>query len=141
MPLSAQERTAHDRTLATLHARLNEAAFAHAWAEGQRLSLDQVMSIAKALPMGEVESTPAASSAAGLFSAQTAPPSTPRYGLTPREIEVLRLLSHGLTYAQIAKTLVISPRTVDAHVRSIFGKLDVRSRTAATRIALQHVLT
>jgi DNA-binding NarL/FixJ family response regulator len=35
---------------------------------------------------------------------------------------------------------VISPRTVDAHVRAIFGKLDVRSRTAATRIALQHRL-
>jgi DNA-binding NarL/FixJ family response regulator len=53
---------------------------------------------------------------------------------------VLRLLTLGLTYAQIAETLVISPRTVDAHVRAIFGKLDVRSRSAATRVALQHQL-
>jgi predicted ATPase/DNA-binding CsgD family transcriptional regulator len=140
MPLSTQERTVHDRTLATLHTHLNEAAFARAWAEGQRLSLDQVMTIAKALHVREAESTPAASSTADLFSPQTAQPATPRYDLTPREIEVLRLLSYGLTYAQIAETLVISRRTVDAHARAIFGKLDVRSRTAATRIALQHGL-
>lgn len=98
------------------------------------------MTIAKALQAREAESTPAASSTAGLFSSQTAQPATLRYDLTPREIEVLRLLPHGLTYAQIAETLVISPRTVDSHVRAIFGKLDVRSRTAATRIALQHGL-
>jgi DNA-binding NarL/FixJ family response regulator len=139
-PLSAQERTAHDRILAALHARLNEAAFAQAWAEGQLLSLNQVMTIAKALHARDADPTPTASSAADLFMPQTAQPAIPRYGLTPREIEVLRLLSHGLTYVQIAETLVISPRTVDAHVRSIFGKLDVRSRTAATRIALQHGL-
>ncbi|MDP9414674.1 MAG: LuxR C-terminal-related transcriptional regulator [Pseudomonadota bacterium] len=35
---------------------------------------------------------------------------------------------------------MISPRTVDAHVRAIFGKLDMRSRSAATHIALQHGL-
>jgi DNA-binding CsgD family transcriptional regulator len=58
------------------------------------------------------------------------------YGLTPREIEVLRLLTLGLTYGQIGEKLVISPRTVDAHIRSIFGKLEVRSRSAATRIAV-----
>lgn len=139
-PLAAQERTAHGRTLAALHARLNEAAFAQAWAEGQRLSLDQVMTIVQALHVPDTDPTVAASSTAGSFAPQTAQPAISRYDLTPREVEVLRLLSHGLTYAQIAETLVISPRTVDAHVRSIFGKLDVRSRTAATRIALQHGL-
>jgi non-specific serine/threonine protein kinase len=140
MPLSAQERIAHDRTLAALHARLNEAAFAQAWAEGQRLSLNQIMTIVQALHVPEDDATLAASSTADRLSPQTTQPAIPRYDLTPREIEVLRLLSHGLTYAQIAETLVISPRTVDAHVRAIFGKLDVRSRTAATRIALQHGL-
>jgi non-specific serine/threonine protein kinase len=139
-PLSAQERTAHDRTLAALHAHLSEAAFAQAWAEGQRLPLNQVMTIVQALHVPEIDPTLAASSTAEPFALQTTQPAIPRYDLTPREIEVLRLLSHGLTYAQIAETLVISPRTVDAHVRSIFGKLDVRSRTAATRIALQHRL-
>lgn len=140
MPLSAQERTAHERTLAALHARLNEAAFAQGWAEGQRLSLNQVMTIVQALHVREDNPTLTASSTADLFSSQTAQPAPLHYNLTPREIEVLRLLSHGLTYAQIAETLIISSRTVDAHVRSIFGKLDVRSRTAATRIALQHGL-
>jgi non-specific serine/threonine protein kinase len=140
MPLSTHERAAHDRTLAALHARLNEAAFAQAWAEGQRLSLDQVMTIVEALHVREADPTLAASSTADLLSPQTAQPAIPRYDLTPREIEVLRLLSHGLTYAKIAETLVISPRTVDAHVRAIFSKLDVHSRTAATRIALQHGL-
>ena len=54
-------------------------------------------------------------------------------GLTPREREVLQLLTQGLTYAQIADTLVISRRTVNAHVTSIYGKLGVTSRREAGR--------
>jgi DNA-binding NarL/FixJ family response regulator len=62
-------------------------------------------------------------------------------GLTPREVEVLRLLAAGLSYAQIAEQLVISPRTVDGHLRSIYSKLGVSSRMAAARYALdQHLL-
>ena len=53
---------------------------------------------------------------------------------------MLGLLTHGLTYAQIGDALAISPRTVDAHVRAIFGKLNVRSRSAATRVAVQRRL-
>jgi predicted ATPase/DNA-binding CsgD family transcriptional regulator len=55
--------------------------------------------------------------------------------LTSREVEVLRLIARGLTYAQIAEQLVISPRTVDAHLRAIYGKLGVRSRHEATLLA------
>jgi DNA-binding CsgD family transcriptional regulator len=57
--------------------------------------------------------------------------------LTAREIEVLRLVAQGLTNAQIADRLVVSPLTVNAHLRSIFNKLGVASRTAAARIALE----
>ena len=61
-------------------------------------------------------------------------------GLTAREVEVLRLLAEGLSDAQIAERLVISRRTVHGHLRSIYGKLDVSSRTAAARFAIDHRL-
>jgi len=62
-------------------------------------------------------------------------------GLTPREVEVLRLLARGLTNAQIAEELVVSQLTVKAHLRSIYSKLGVTSRSAATRYALEHHLS
>jgi predicted ATPase/DNA-binding CsgD family transcriptional regulator len=61
-------------------------------------------------------------------------------GLTVREVEVLRLVANGLTNAQIAQQLVISTRTVNAHMRSIYNKLEISSRTAATRFAIDHHL-
>ncbi len=61
--------------------------------------------------------------------------------LTEREIEVLRLLARGHTDAQIAEALVISPRTVHAHLRSIYSKLGLSSRFAAIRYVLDtHLL-
>ena len=61
-------------------------------------------------------------------------------GLTTREVEVLALVAEGLTDAEVAERLVVSIRTVHAHLRSIYRKLDVRSRSAATRYALEHGL-
>jgi DNA-binding CsgD family transcriptional regulator len=52
-------------------------------------------------------------------------------GLTVREIDILRLVADGLTNAEIAEHFVLSERTVHAHLRSIFDKLGVNSRTAA----------
>ena len=60
--------------------------------------------------------------------------------LTPREIEVLRLVIAGLTNKKVAEQLRLSPRTVDAHLRSIYGKLGVNTRSAATRYALERQL-
>ena len=62
-------------------------------------------------------------------------------GLTARESDVLRLLAQGLANSQIAEKLFISPRTVNAHLTSIYGKLGVNSRAAATRFALENRLT
>jgi DNA-binding CsgD family transcriptional regulator/tetratricopeptide (TPR) repeat protein len=61
-------------------------------------------------------------------------------GLSPRELEVLRHLARGDTNRDIATALGISERTIDRHVSNIYGKLDVSSRAAATRFAVQHDL-
>ncbi len=61
-------------------------------------------------------------------------------GLTEREVEVLRVVALGLTDAQVAERLVLSARTVNSHLRSIYSKLEVSSRIAAVRYALDHDL-
>ena len=61
-------------------------------------------------------------------------------GLTAREAEVLRLVASGLTDAEVAERLVLSVRTVNAHLRSVYRKLGVTSRGAATRYAVEHSL-
>jgi DNA-binding NarL/FixJ family response regulator len=69
-----------------------------------------------------------------------APPPAGLEHLTARQIEVLRLVARGMTNAEIAEVLFLSRRTVHAHLRSIFHKLDVGHRSAATRYAIQHGL-
>jgi DNA-binding NarL/FixJ family response regulator len=61
-----------------------------------------------------------------------------RFGLTARELEVLRLIASGRTNAAIARKLFLSVKTVDRHVSNIFDKLDVPTRAAATAFAYQH---
>jgi len=61
-----------------------------------------------------------------------------RHGLSPRELEVLRLVASGKTNKTIAGELFLSEKTVDRHVSNIFGKLNVSSRAAATAWAYQH---
>ncbi len=68
------------------------------------------------------------------------PPPTYPAGLTARQVEVLRLVAGGLTDVQVAEKLVLSPRTVHAHISSIYSKLGVTSRSAATRYAIEHHL-
>ncbi len=60
--------------------------------------------------------------------------------LTAREIEVMRLVAEGLTNKQIAERLGISPSTVDTHIQSIYNRLDISSRSAATRFATEQKL-
>ena len=60
--------------------------------------------------------------------------------LTPREIEVLRLLAQGLDNARIAARLVVTKRTVQNHVSNIYGKLEVATRTEAALYAIRHRL-
>ena len=61
-------------------------------------------------------------------------------GLSPRELEVLRLVASGKTNKAIAKQLCLSEKTIDRHVSNIFVKANVASRAAATAFAYQHGL-
>jgi DNA-binding CsgD family transcriptional regulator len=58
-------------------------------------------------------------------------------GLTPREQQVLRLVTAGKTNREIAKTLFVSTRTVDMHVGNLLRKLDCPTRAAAARRAVE----
>jgi predicted ATPase/DNA-binding NarL/FixJ family response regulator len=59
-------------------------------------------------------------------------------GLTPREVEILRLLPQGLTNTQIAEALFVSPRTVQTHLTNLYGKLGVEGRAEAIAVAVRH---
>ncbi len=71
---------------------------------------------------------------------QEQPPTLIAEKLTERELDVLRLISHGLTNSDIAERLSLSEGTVRNHVSAIFSKLDVSDRTQAAIIAIRHGL-
>jgi predicted ATPase/DNA-binding CsgD family transcriptional regulator len=108
---------------AEVRAELGDEAFAREFAAGQHLTIDDLLAIPHPPP-----------------SVQPALPSTPGTALTAREHEVLRLLAKDLSNPQIAERLVVSRRTVDAHLRSIYDKLGVKSRDAALRVAREQAL-
>jgi len=60
--------------------------------------------------------------------------------LTPREVEVLRLIARGLDNTAIAQELVLTKRTVQNHISNIYGKLNVASRTEAVLLAIRNGL-
>ena len=61
-------------------------------------------------------------------------------GLSDREVEILALVASGLTNVEVAKRIFLSSRTVDWHLASVYTKLGVRSRTEATRFAIDNHL-
>ncbi len=61
-------------------------------------------------------------------------------GLTAREVEVLQLVARGMSNREIARRLVISPKTVGSHVEHIYDKIGVSTRAAATLFAMEHGL-
>jgi ATP/maltotriose-dependent transcriptional regulator MalT len=127
----AVDQTEMTRELAMLRAHLTPATFAALWTAGQTLPLTQAL--------GEAAAIAEAAQAAPL-APSALPPFRYPADLTAREVDVLRLVAQGLTTPHIAARLYISPRTVAAHLRSIYGKLEVTSRSAATRFAVEHGL-
>jgi HD-GYP domain-containing protein (c-di-GMP phosphodiesterase class II) len=75
---------------------------------------------------------------AGHDAAVERPP--PPAGLTPREVEVLRLVAAGRTNRQIAAELTISPRTAEQHVQNLYAKIGASTRAAAALFAMEHQL-
>jgi len=126
VPIPLFQRANYERSLSAARVHLGERAFAAAWAQGRSMTPEQALAAKGQKPT--------------LMPTTTASPPTYADGLTAREVEVLRLLAGGLTDLQIAEKLVLSPRTVHAHIGSIYSKLGVTSRSTATRYAIEHHL-
>ncbi|HVU77959.1 MAG TPA: response regulator transcription factor [Gaiellaceae bacterium] len=101
---------------------------------------EQIHDAIRAVAAGEAALDPAvqhhvvAALAADEPSGQEATPNLPA-GLTPREAEVLALIAEGLTNAEIAERLVVSPTTVKSHVNHLFAKAGLRDRAQAVNYA------
>ncbi len=134
--LNPNQRDDYERMISSVRAQLGEQAFAAARAEGRTMTLEQILAAL------ESSSTPETVLPASLSPATDKLSPAPTYpdDLTAREVEVLRLLAQGWTDAQIAEHLVISPRTVNTHLTSIYRKIRVSSRSAATRYAVDRKL-
>ena len=133
--LDPRQREDNERAVESLRAQLGEEAFAAALAEGQTMTLEQVIDVLETSPSNYTEPLTLTS----LPLSRKNEPSYPD-GLTRREVEVLRLVALGWSDAQVAEKLVISPRTVNGHLRSIYTKITVKSRSAATHYAIDHHL-
>ncbi|HEX8983335.1 MAG TPA: LuxR C-terminal-related transcriptional regulator [Ktedonobacterales bacterium] len=108
--------------------------YAQALAEGRHMTRNEVFAVAERI------TRPANQTIAPATRPTPMVPPTPHASLTRRELDVLRLVSQGMTNAQVGRELVITPRTVNAHLTSIYGKLGVVSRSGAIRYAVDHAL-
>jgi len=105
-------------------------------------ALETLVNAVRAAARGETWLSPAVASQV-LRRAIGGPTSVPPevlVDLTPREVQVLRLLGRGLDNTTIAQTLVITKRTTQNHISNIYGKLGVASRTEAALFAIRHGL-
>jgi DNA-binding CsgD family transcriptional regulator len=116
------DRAADEHGIAIVRADLGERGFAEAWLAGRELPPG--VAVAEALAIERSERR------------EAAPTTSPPIRLTRREGEIVRLLVAGKTDREIAAALFVSVRTVEHHVARIFGKLGVRTRTAAATAAI-----
>jgi predicted ATPase/DNA-binding CsgD family transcriptional regulator len=128
-------RALQERMALPVRTALGKEQFIAHYFAGQACSLEQIVVEAEAVlqnPSSASIDTSSPLSSASVFPIFAA--------LSQREREVLTLVAMGLTDAQTAKQLVLSPRTVSKHLQSIYTKLNINSRSAATRLAIEHGL-
>ncbi len=124
--------------LGKAQSELEEEAFREAWAKGPERIWEAAPGDFTARHKDRVRAAPIPGPVEGRPPKGSAGAAAAAAGLTAREREVLGLVGRGLTDNQVAEKLVISPRTVHGHLRSIYSKLGVNSRTAATRWAIEN---
>jgi predicted ATPase/DNA-binding CsgD family transcriptional regulator len=136
IPLGSTQLADYEHIVAAVRSKLGEEAFKATWSQGRSMTPQQ------AFAMQEYARTLDAAFIRSQLVETVNPQSLSTYPdhLTVREVEILRLVAEGQTDAQIADQLVISPRTVNAHLTSIYRKIQVSSRSAATRYAIEHNL-
>ena len=131
VPLPPVYHADYKQAVAAARVQLGEQTFAAAWAEGRSMTVDQVLASRGVVTISRSHSSsPPASNSLQMYPD----------GLTTREVEVLGLVALGLSNAEIAEQLVISLLTVKAHMRQLYNKLGISSRSAATRYAIEHHL-
>jgi DNA-binding CsgD family transcriptional regulator len=131
----------HDRALTLL--ALAELRAATGRADEARTLVEEVRAVctplnaAPALARAEALAVALRARSAGARASQDA---MAAFGLTPRELEVLRLLPRGLSNPEIAEALFLSRRTVQTHLTNVYGKLGVANRGEAIAVAVQRGL-
>jgi predicted ATPase/DNA-binding CsgD family transcriptional regulator len=116
------------RILAEARASLPEPGFAAAWDEGRHLPVAEALADARAIAASAGQEPP------------PAPDDASGFGLTAREVEVLRLLVEGQSDREIGEALFIGTRTVQTHVANLFAKLGVNARAEAAAVAVRRGL-
>jgi non-specific serine/threonine protein kinase len=110
--------------VSTAKAQLGEKQFEAAWQQGRTTPIADIVAQAVRVDgIDEIERSGA--------------PSERPFGLTAREIEVLRLIRQGRSNREIAEELFVSKRTAQTHVQHIFDKMDVNSRAEAAALAVE----
>ena len=134
------DRADYERDIEAVRAQINPSLFAACWSEGQEMGMEQAVNYALRAEdkLGVISSTQSAG--ASSTPRRKSAPDVDVPPLTQRERDVLRLVAQGLTNAQVAQRLVLSPNTVSIHLYSIYNKLDVKSRTAASLYATEQGL-
>jgi DNA-binding NarL/FixJ family response regulator len=127
--MNSTERADYECLIERIRTGLREKNFTASWTEGRLMTPEQALTIRE---HRSIAPSPV------VMQSQTSHSYPAR--LTTREMGVLRQVAQGLTDVQVAQKLIISHRTVNWHLSSVYSKLAISSRSAATRYAVEHHL-